>query len=680
MTELASTGAGNIAVHTNIRRFWLLALSFMGGFQIMTLEICGFRVLQINLGSSVVVTGTLLTTIMVVLSAGYYLGGILSQLRSLRALLLLLLGACVYTHLASVLWLERISDLGLDLREQAWDSDFLQVGIPAGVVSLLLYAPPVLALSMISPCLIHLESTRDHAAAGKKSGFFMALSTVGSILGTLLASYVLIPFFGARTTAAASNGVLFALLLCTWLDFEQRAQRSRRLQRAVIAVSGVGLALFGWLLPAASSHDEQTVVHDSDSIYGHIRVVSDTDSRGHPFLGYLATRLYRHSMVYPSEPLRELIGTFYIAPALASPTPPRELLVLGSAAGGMLRHTELLLPETHVIGVDIDPAIHEVAVKIFGVNPKNVSFVSQDARQFIEQARQTYDFIVVDLFAGEFLPAHCITKQFFAAVKQHLSPHGAVFINTNMHDVSFELPSRDSEPFRANRHLESTLREAGFVSLFENRFFHSLVAYPAATSLDALRTRWLELAQRDGLPDAARAALGLMAYTTVSVAPTSKPYRAYTDAWAPDMLIERKTNERALYRALAEAAGQSSARVAAHSSGIRELVLSRLLTERADSPSPGELADVPGLLRALDQRREPLAESDLEQAARYFQFGYEDLGELHAERQWARLGAGYARIYAAGRANDYEALLPALEELHALRHMTKQTKHATAVR
>ena len=55
-------------------RWLLFATSFLGGFQIMVLEICGFRVLQTTLGSSVVVTGTLLTIMMVLLSAGYYVG------------------------------------------------------------------------------------------------------------------------------------------------------------------------------------------------------------------------------------------------------------------------------------------------------------------------------------------------------------------------------------------------------------------------------------------------------------------------------------------------------------------------------------------------------------------------------------------------------------------------------
>ncbi|HTU61346.1 MAG TPA: hypothetical protein VMF89_22985, partial [Polyangiales bacterium] len=69
----------------------MLAVSFWGGFQIMVLEMCGFRVLQTHLGSSVVVTGTLLTIIMVLLAGGYYTGGLLSaRFQNARAILALL--------------------------------------------------------------------------------------------------------------------------------------------------------------------------------------------------------------------------------------------------------------------------------------------------------------------------------------------------------------------------------------------------------------------------------------------------------------------------------------------------------------------------------------------------------------------------------------------------------------
>lgn len=669
MNHRAENSATLASQPSAVRRPWLLALSFMGGFQIMTLELCGFRVLQMNLGSSVVVTGTLLTTIMAVLSIGYYLGGALSQLRSVRALLTLLATSCVYTHVASVLWLERIADFGLDLREDMWGIDYLEVGIPAGVVSILLYAPPVLVLSMISPCLIHLESEGSAASAGKKSGFFMALSTVGSILGTLIASYVLIPFFGARTTAAASNGLLFGLLCLTWLDSERHI---RRMKRAAVAAGALGLALLAVLLPVAKSQFEQNVVHDRDSSYGNIRVIEETDSRGHKFLAYLGSRMYWHSVVYPDEPLRQLNATLYLAPALARATPPRNMLVLGSAAGGVLRSAELLLPNTHITGVDIDPKVHEAAVSVFGVNPEQSKLVSRDARQFVEQGDEQYDFIIVDLFAGEFVPVQCVTRQFFARLKRRLSPDGVMFINTNLNDVPYELPNPDSEPFRTNRHLETTLREAGFASLFENNFFHGLVVYPTEQPLEPVRARWLELSRAPNLPPAARAALGLMAYTTFESATHPRPYRAFSDVWAPDILIERKSNEPALYRALAAATPTAGS---APPANLKTAVFARLVAEQRSAESPGQLVDAAKLVSELEQLAAQPTAADVLSAGRYLRFGYrEELPELSPRSAWARLGAGYARMYAAARANDYDAVLLALEDLRTLREeLTQKT-------
>src|SRR5688572_21187425 len=173
---------------------WLLyAVSFWGGLQIMVLEVCGFKVLQTNLGSSVFVTGTLLTSIMVLLSLGYYAGGRLSaRLQSARGLFGLLVLAALYTELVTSVLLEPISTLSLALHTALGAHPLLRAGVPAGALTLLFYGPPVFLLSMISPYWIRIRSmsaTDGRANPGQQSGFFMSLSTVGSIVGTLLASY-----------------------------------------------------------------------------------------------------------------------------------------------------------------------------------------------------------------------------------------------------------------------------------------------------------------------------------------------------------------------------------------------------------------------------------------------------------------------------------------------------------
>lgn len=235
-----------------VPRWLLYAVSFWGGLQIMVLEMCGFRVLQTHLGSSVVVTGTLLTVVMILLAAGYYTGGQLSQkLGTARGLFGLLVIGALYTEVVTTLLLEPISSLGLTLRTVFGAHPFLQGGVPAAVLSILLYGVPVFMMSMISPYWIRLRTVgggREGADAGVQSGFFMALSTVGSIGGTMAASYVLIPFFGVATTAGTTNAIFLLLVLGGWL-FTRAAsleQLSMRTLGAIVlgAIVVVGARLY----------------------------------------------------------------------------------------------------------------------------------------------------------------------------------------------------------------------------------------------------------------------------------------------------------------------------------------------------------------------------------------------------------------------------------------------------
>lgn len=234
---------------------WLLrAISFCGGLQIMVLEMCGFRVLETRLGSSVLVTGTLLMLIVSVLSLGYYTGGRLSaRHRNARGLFGLLLCAALYTEVVTGAFYERLGDLCLYLYTALGPHSQLRATIPAGVLTLLSCGPPIFLMSMISPYLIRIStmstSSRGKAEAGRQSGLFMALSTLGSIAGTLIASYLLIPFVGPAATARASNTVFLLLALVGWLwsaSSTPAAWLARTLARLIItglAVNGLDVAL-----------------------------------------------------------------------------------------------------------------------------------------------------------------------------------------------------------------------------------------------------------------------------------------------------------------------------------------------------------------------------------------------------------------------------------------------------
>jgi SAM-dependent methyltransferase len=82
-----------------------------------------------------------------------------------------------------------------------------------------------------------------------------------------------------------------------------------------------------------------------------------------------------------------------------------------------------------VTAIDIDPLIEDVAREYFSM-PAEVRVEIADARAFLRRHDQTYDLIVLDVFAGESGPWHLNTVEAFADMARRLNPGGRLVINT----------------------------------------------------------------------------------------------------------------------------------------------------------------------------------------------------------------------------------------------------------
>ena len=183
----------------------LKLLVFSAGAVLMGLEIAGSRVLAPHFGNSVFVWGSLISVFLVALSLGYFFGGrladrypshvLLSSICALVSLLIFALAAVANGLCGALL------DVGLGER-----------GGPL-VASLLLFLPPSVGMGMVSPFAIRL-ATQSVASVGKISGNLYALSTAGSIAGTLLTTFVLIPLIGVSVIL---KGLGLVLLLASGL-------------------------------------------------------------------------------------------------------------------------------------------------------------------------------------------------------------------------------------------------------------------------------------------------------------------------------------------------------------------------------------------------------------------------------------------------------------------------------
>ena len=162
---------------------------FICGAIVMSFEILGSRVLAPNFGSSVFVWGSLISVFLAGLSAGYYLGGRIADINPSSRKLSLMIIAPGILFLAFPLYSAPLSDW-IFARD-------LGVRLSPLLASLFLFLIPSVFLGIVSPYTAKLMICSLHTS-GKTIGALYALSTFGSIVGTIITSFYLITIAGVN--------------------------------------------------------------------------------------------------------------------------------------------------------------------------------------------------------------------------------------------------------------------------------------------------------------------------------------------------------------------------------------------------------------------------------------------------------------------------------------------------
>jgi len=210
----------------------VLPLVFVSGMASLAIEFGASRLMAPYFGASLYVWGTLIGLVLIYLSVGYVIGGRLADRRPSASLLFQL------TAWAG-LWIGLVPLVAYPIllaSQQGFAT--LSVGLFLGtlIAVLLLFAVPTILLGCVSPFAIRLL-LRDVHTGGNTAGAVYALSTGGSILGTFLPVFWLIPAFGTRPTL-----IIFSVALLLISVTGLWSQPSKRFYAAFLLVVLVGAA------------------------------------------------------------------------------------------------------------------------------------------------------------------------------------------------------------------------------------------------------------------------------------------------------------------------------------------------------------------------------------------------------------------------------------------------------
>lgn len=380
----------------------LLLVAFLSGAILMALEIVGSRVLAPNFGGSIFVWGSLIGVFLAALSVGYYLGGKAVDRYPHAGLMALFL-------LFSGLFLLLLPHFGAQVCDAIAARDFGPRGNPLLACLALFFLPGVL-MGATSPFVIRLTASRvEHV--GNTAGVVYAISTLGSIAGTLGMSFYLLTVIGTRASLYCLGA---ALILTSFLAALVRRPRLVAVAAALLALCSITPQLYA---------AERTLV-ETDSPYQHLFVTQDSTYR------VLRTNSVMHTQMRLKDPQgRGFPYTDYVDIAFLFNPKIRNVLVVGLGGGSIPKRLVRDYPQVKVDVVEIDPTIVKLARQYFYVRPgPRLTIYQSDGRVFLRKSKKQYDLIMLDAYYADTVPFFLTTQEFFKIISDHLTP-GGVFAN-----------------------------------------------------------------------------------------------------------------------------------------------------------------------------------------------------------------------------------------------------------
>ncbi len=417
---------------TRQQRYLYLAV-FTAGMTTLAVELSASRLLGNVFGTSNLVWANIIGLILLYLTAGYFIGGRWAD-RSPSPV----------TFYRIILWAAFLSGLAPlvarpVLRAAAGAVATLDAGVALGSFAavLVLFAAPVTLLGCVSPFAIRL-ALRDVHASGGIAGRMYAISTLGSLVGTFGPVFVLIPAVGVIRTFLIFSGLLMAVGFGGLLMARRRAALPL-LWMPVVLLALALLALEGPFKPAPPG---TALLHEDDSTYNYIQVVEVTDPADPMYrTRYLLLNEGQgiHSEWHPTRAITGGTWDFFLAapyfnPAPFDPARVREggLALVGLAAGTVARQYAFVYGDIAIDGIEIDPGVVEAGRQFFEMDAAHIpglNVIVEDGRFALAHSRRTYAVVGIDAYRVPYVPWQLTTREFFAEVRDHLTPDGVAVIN-----------------------------------------------------------------------------------------------------------------------------------------------------------------------------------------------------------------------------------------------------------
>lgn len=379
----------------------------------MGLELIAARVLSPYVGSSNVVWTSIIGIILASMSLGYWLGGKKADKDA------------NIDQLSNILLFAGLATSAIPILETLIVKQFAGVIgnliITAILCAIIVFSIPSFILAMISPFAVKIKSKEDNEI-GSLSGRISSLSTIGSIVGTFLMGFVLIPNIGVTNI---NIGVTLLLVIMSILAREKRDKKYFYTTVLMVCIMLILILLGKWIFEL----DNPDILLDTDSQYSRIWVKQVATEKTNYKTLQVDTGLESYINAETGEMGAKYLR-FYDLFEYFNKDAQSTLLIGGAAYTYPIHYLDKYENKTIDV-VEIDDKMTKIAIDQFGlnINEPRLKIYNQDGRSYLNYSENKYDTILIDAFKGVNAPFELTTYEALVNARNMLNENGIVLTN-----------------------------------------------------------------------------------------------------------------------------------------------------------------------------------------------------------------------------------------------------------
>lgn len=400
-----------------INKYNLEIILFIENAIYMILELIASRILSPYFGSSNLIWTSVIGIILLSTSLGNYIGGIIadkSEDKKLKQNINIILLVCGLLIFIIPVFQRNILNIITSL--------IANIKIGAILSTIILFFVPLVFIGMLSPIIIKLKLNKLESV-GKTSGRIYALATLGSIVGTFLGGFFLIPNYGSNQILFFLSIIVFILNFLLYEGMDKSYKKKLTIGIFIGIIMNVVCLVCFYKINTLNGkrvlNGEVGRVVNYDTQYGKVGIYNSKN--GENLIRSLNIDKGNESATFVNEEkCYDLVYEYtkYYDLMFKSSKDIKDVLMIGGAGYSYPKYYISHYLDKNMDVVEIDGKITEIAKKYFFLDElideykldenKRMNLITQDGRVFLNQNSKKYDAILNDAFTSN-TPAKTLT-------------------------------------------------------------------------------------------------------------------------------------------------------------------------------------------------------------------------------------------------------------------------------